>query len=62
MHFDTSKADCIFCPKRKNEPVKISAKADYALQALVEIAVATHKETLISAEDISEKERSQKSS
>jgi len=55
MHFDTSKADCIFCPKRKNEPVKISAKADYALQALVEIAVATHRETLISAEDISEK-------
>jgi Rrf2 family protein len=32
--------------------VKISAKVDYALQAVVEIAVATKKDTLISAEEI----------
>lgn len=33
--------------------MKISAKVDYALQAVIEIAVATKKETLISAEEIS---------
>ena len=32
--------------------MKISAKVDYALQAVVEIAVATKKDTLISAEEI----------
>ena len=35
--------------------MKISAKVDYALQAVVEIAVATKKDTLISAEEISAK-------
>jgi Rrf2 family protein len=35
--------------------VKISAKADYALQALIEIAVATARDSLISAEEISAK-------
>ena len=40
---------------RKNEPVKISAKVDYALQAIVEIAASTEKETLISAEEISQR-------
>ena len=33
--------------------MKISAKVDYALQAVVEIAVATKKDSLISAEEIS---------
>jgi Rrf2 family protein len=33
--------------------VKISAKVDYALQAVIEIAVATKKDSLISAEEIS---------
>ncbi|MFM9151676.1 MAG: RrF2 family transcriptional regulator [Candidatus Planktophila sp.] len=33
--------------------MKISAKVDYALQAMIEIAVATKKDTLISAEEIS---------
>jgi Rrf2 family protein len=33
--------------------VKISAKVDYALQAVVEIAVATKKDSLISTEEIS---------
>jgi Rrf2 family protein len=33
--------------------VKISAKVDYALQAVIEIAVATEKDSLISAEEIS---------
>lgn len=33
--------------------MKISAKVDYALQAVIEIAVATKKDTLISAEEIS---------
>jgi Rrf2 family protein len=33
--------------------VKISAKVDYAVQAVVEIAVATKRDTLISAEEIS---------
>jgi Rrf2 family protein len=33
--------------------VKISAKVDYALQAVVEIAVATKRDSLISAEEIS---------
>jgi Rrf2 family protein len=33
--------------------VKISAKVDYALQAVVEIAIATKKDSLISAEEIS---------
>lgn len=35
--------------------MKISAKVDYALQAVIEIAVATKKDSLISAEDISAK-------
>ena len=35
--------------------MKISAKVDYALQAVVEIAVATKKDTLISTEEISVK-------
>ena len=35
--------------------MKVSAKVDYAIQALVEIAHATDKETLISAEEISGK-------
>jgi Rrf2 family protein len=35
--------------------VKISAKVDYALQAVVEIAASTEKETLISAEEISQR-------
>ncbi len=33
--------------------MKISAKVDYALQAVVEIAVATKKDSLISTEEIS---------
>jgi Rrf2 family protein len=33
--------------------VKISAKVDYALQAVVEIAIATKKDSLISSEEIS---------
>ncbi len=33
--------------------MKISAKVDYALQAVVEIAIATKKDSLISAEEIS---------
>jgi Rrf2 family protein len=33
--------------------VKISAKVDYALQAVIEIAIATKKDSLISAEEIS---------
>lgn len=33
--------------------MKISAKVDYALQAVVEIAVATKRDSLISAEEIS---------
>lgn len=35
--------------------MKISAKVDYALQAVIEIAVSTEKELLISAEEISTK-------
>jgi Rrf2 family protein len=35
--------------------VKISAKVDYALQAVVEIAISTQKNSLISAEEISAK-------
>jgi Rrf2 family protein len=46
---------CNFHFDRKNEPVKISAKVDYALQAVVEIAASTEKETLISAEEISQR-------
>lgn len=33
--------------------MKVSAKVDYALQAVIEIAVATKKDSLISAEEIS---------
>lgn len=33
--------------------MKISAKVDYALQAVVEIAIATKKDSLISSEEIS---------
>jgi Rrf2 family protein len=50
---DTSNHPCNFPHSRKNEPVKISAKVDYAVQAVVEISVATKKDTLISAEEIS---------
>lgn len=35
--------------------MKISAKVDYALQAVIEIAVSTERELLISAEEISTK-------
>ena len=53
MRTDTSNLSCNFPHSRKNEPVKISAKVDYAVQAVVEIAVATKRDTLISAEEIS---------
>lgn len=53
MNTDTSNLSCNFPHSRKNEHVKISAKVDYAVQAVVEIAVATKRDTLISAEEIS---------
>jgi len=41
--------------RRENRAVKVSAKVDYAIQALVEIALATSRDSLVSADEIATK-------